>query len=480
MVAEEMPVTATHQSLGPANNSPMLAEDPNEPRFVVMANRLDAPDFSCALHLSGDGGRRWSPASPLPHLPPGAEKCYAPEVAFDRNGVLYYLFVGLAGRGNEPMGVFLASSSDRGRSFSVPRQILGPLNFSVRMSIDRDLGAAGRIHLVWIKATADPPLGGFSPTSNPILAAWSDDGGRNFSEPVQVNDHFRSRVVAPALALGANGAVHVAYYDLRDDAVDYQGLQGPVWEENWSLVLATSTDKGKTFGRGQSVDEDIVPPERVMLVFTMAPPALAVRGDRLCIAWPDARHGDPDVIARCSQGPGRTWSPPVRVNDDKPGNGVSQLLPRLAFAPDGRLDALFYDRRVVPGNFVNNAFFTYSADGGTTWKPNTRLTRYGSDSRVGQQYTNPAAEGMVEFGSRLGLLARDGSVLAAWADTRNSRPDTTTQDIFTTVVSVPTSNRTTSRPIIMWSAPVALGGALGLLAVRRKRRRAAARGEGAG
>lgn len=47
-----------------------------------------------ALHVSGDGGRSWAPIDPVPELPVGAEKCYGPEVAFDRNGVLHYLFVG--------------------------------------------------------------------------------------------------------------------------------------------------------------------------------------------------------------------------------------------------------------------------------------------------------------------------------------------------------------------------------------------------
>lgn len=370
-------------------------------------------------------------------------------------------------------GVFLTTSTDRGRSFSTPRQVLGPHNYSVRMAIDHDAGSAGRVHLVWIRATSDPPLGGFGPPTNPIMAAWSDDGGNTFSEPVQVSDPDRERVVAPALALSPGGKVHVAYYDLQDDAVDYQGLAGPVWEGNWSIVLARSTDRGRTFGQGHLVDDDIVPPERVILIFTMAPPALAVNDDRICLAWPDGRHGDPDVMSRCSPQPGRAWSDLRRVNDDKTGNGVSQLMPRLAFAPGGRLDALFYDRRIVPGNFVNDAFFAYSTDGGATWAANVRLTRFGSDSRVGQQYATPAAEGLVEFGSRLGLLSRDDSAVAAWADTRNSRPDTTTQDIFTTIVTIPASETDEGSPALMLGAAglVAMAGGAALVATRIRRRR---------
>lgn len=470
-VGIEVPVTAMDQSLGPGNNSPTLLADPDDPSFVVMANRLDAPDFSCALHVSGDGGQSWGPVDPVPELPEGAEKCYAPEVAFDRNGVLHYLFVGLHTAGNLPMGAFLTTSADRGRTFTSPRRVLGPLNFAVRMALDPDLGDHGRLHLVWIKANSDPPLGGFPPPPNPILTAHSNDGGRTFSEPVQVNDPDRSRVVAPALALGTDHRVHVAYYDLEDDAVDYQGLEGPVWEGTWSVVLATSADGGRRFGKGSVVDSSVTPSERVMLIFTMTPPALAVHDDQACVAWTDARRGDPDVFARCSEDGGRRWDQPRRLNDDKVGNGLNQYMPRLAFSPEGRLDAIFYDRRREPRNVLNYVFFTFSTDLGRSWAPNVRLTRHASSSRVGQRYANVSAEGQVEFGSRLGLVSGNRSAVAAWADTRNSRPDTAGQDIFTTVVALPSAGRDRSAASTALAALLVVAGVVSLVGGWRTIRR---------
>ncbi|MDP9442397.1 MAG: glycoside hydrolase, partial [Actinomycetota bacterium] len=263
-VGREMPATAVDLSRAPSHNSPLLVADPREPRFVALAHRIDAPDFGCALQLSGDGGRTWVPANPVPKLPAGAEKCYAPEVAFDGNGVLYYLFVGLAGRGNEPMGVYLTRSTNRGRTFAAPREVLGPFNFGVRMAVDPGTGRQGRLHLVWLHATSDPGLGAFGPPPNPIMAAYSDDGGRTFSKPFQVSDPERQRVVAPALALGPEREVYVAYYDLGADARDYHNLEGPVWEGTWSIVVARSSGSGRDFERGVLVDDAIVPPERPM------------------------------------------------------------------------------------------------------------------------------------------------------------------------------------------------------------------------
>ncbi len=433
-VQPERPATPMDRVAANAYNSPLLVADPNDERLVVMAHRLDAPGFGCALQVSGDGGRGWVPAVPVPELPEGSHSCYNPEVAFGPDGTLYYLFVGLTGAGNEPMGVFLTTSTDRAQSFTPPRQVLGPLNFSVRMAVDRDVGGEGRIHLAWLHATSDPPLGGFGPPPNPILAAHSDDGGETFSEPIQVSDPERLRAVAPALALGPDGSVHVAYYDLGDDAVDYQGLEGAVYQDTWSVVLASSSDQGASFAPGVVVDDAVVPTERVMLIFTMAPPALVV-GERTCVAWTDGRHGDPDALARCSDD-GTRFGEARRLNDDPMGNGLSQYQPRLSLAPGGRLDAVFYDRRASLQNINNDVSFTYSTDGGQTFAANMTLNQGGSSLiTIGPEYAIPSAQGQVEFGSRMGLLSLRDSALAAWTDTRNSLELTTDQDILTTSVA---------------------------------------------
>lgn len=431
-VLPDLPVTPANALVATANNSPTLAADPTESRFVAMANRLDAPDFGCALQLSGDSGRTWITAQPVPTLPEGAEKCYAPEIAFDRKGKLYYLFVGLAGRGNAPMGVYLATSLDRGRTFGTPWQVLGPSKFGVRMALDPSMGKLGRIHLAWIDVANGPALGGFSTGPNPIVAAHSDDGGRSFSPPLRVSSPSRPRVVAPALALGPHHRVHIAYYDLGDDARDYQGLQGPTWDGTWSVILSTSVDGGSTFRREVVVNDAVRTAERAMLIFTMPPPSLvALEGSRVCVAWTDARHGDPDALLRCSDWPSIAWEPVRRVNDDPEGNGLSQSLPRLG-SSGGVLDVIFNDRRLDIHNGRNDVYYAYSPDGGRTFEPNVRLTRDDSKVSIGPRYGVESAKGKTEFGSRLGILATPSGVVAVWTDTRNSLGGSSSQDLFAT------------------------------------------------
>lgn len=467
--APEVPATANLLQKPQSSNSPMLAVDPTEERFVALANRIDAPDFGCALQISGDGGGTWIPAGPVPKLPTGAEKCYAPEVAFGADGTLYYLFVGLAGTGNTPMGVFLTTSSDRARSFTPPRKLLGPNNFAVRMAVDRSRGRSGRLHLVWLKANAAPGLGSLPAPPNPIVSAYSDDGGRTLSEPVQVSDPRRQMVVAPALALGPDHAVHVIYYDLGRDARDYHGLEGPTWEEDWSLVLASSGDGGRRFGKGRVVDDGVVPPERVMLIFTMPPAALAADDSgRLFAAWHDARNGDWDVFLRRSDDGGATWAAPRRLNDDRVRNGRHQYQPRLGVA-GGRVDAIFYDRRDDPDNVRNDVRFTFSTDRGETFSPTIDLTTASSDTRVGQSYAGPAAAGLVEFGSRTGLMSMARRAVAAWTDTRNAVVPRQ-QDVFSTVVQVPSIDDGGGRTAVRIGVAVAAVALLVIAGVVRRRR----------
>ncbi|PLS76770.1 MAG: hypothetical protein CYG61_00385 [Actinobacteria bacterium] len=310
------------------------------------------------------------------------------------------------------------------------------------------------------------------PLPNPILAAYSDDGGKTFSEPTQVNDGDHRRVLGPALTVGPDHEVHVAYYDLGDDVRDYQGLEGPTYEGTWSVVLATSTNRGKSFGRGIAVDDGVVPSSRIMLVFTMPPPALVAGPGRACLGWTDARFGDDDALLRCSSNQGRNWGPLRRINDDPRGNGASQYLPRLALAPDGRIDAVFYDRKVDASNLAASVSYTYSTDA-KRFAPTVALAHEAFDTRIGQQYEGPAAEGLVEFGSRIALLSRPRGAVAAWADTRNSSELTTAQDIFATEIQLRYTDANPGWARVLGAVLVPAGVAALSLAVRRRRSPAA-------
>lgn len=451
-VAVDAPVTAMDQRQEPVNTSPVLTIDPGDARLLVAANRRDAPGPSCALHVSHDGGRRWLPALAAPKLPEGANGCYAPQVVFGPDRVLYVVFVALSGPEAAPMGVYLATSTDQARSFSPTQAATGPGAVMATVAIDPTVGAKGRLHVVWVQANAPPPPHGLPPPPNPIMASFSDDGGRRFSTPVAVSDAQRQRVVAPVLAIGGGRAVHVAYYDLGDDEVDYRGLDGPVWQGQWSLVVATSSDGGSHFAPGVGAEPAVVPPERVRDVFSFPLPALAAdQSGNVYAAWHDARNGDWDVFVRHSADGGRSWGPPRRLNNDALGNGRNQYAVRLAAGRRGRLDAVFYDRSEDPANRHSQVVYSSSTDQGLTFARPVRLT------------SQPSA-GVT--GDRLALVEDGSSVVAAWADTRNATSTSPgVQDIFAAKVSLPQATR---RP---WGVLVAAAvSAVGLALLMRRRR----------
>jgi hypothetical protein len=408
-----------------AHNSPTVVQNAADPAELAIANRIDSPRYSCALHLSSDGGSTWSQL-PIP-APQGEEpKCYAPDVAFGADGVLYLSFVTLKGRGNVPNAVWLSRLEEGDRALSTPRKVLGPLSFQVRLVADPV--ARGRIYLTWLQAS-DVALFRFTETGNPLRVTRSDDGGRTWRSPVRVSDPRRARVVAPSPAIGPGGELYVAYLDLGQDRLDYEGLHrgrgGSPFAGRWQLVLARSRDGGTSWAESV-VERRLVPTER-FIAFIPPFPSVAVDAGsgRLYAGFQDGREGDADVMVwSLPQGESR-WKGPIRVNDNRTGDGTSQYLPKLAVAPDGRVDVLYYDRRSDRRNVTTEVSLQSSFDGGESFGPRLRVSDRGFDSRVGFG----SERGIPDLGSRLGLLSTDSNALAVWTDTRAGTRASRKQDL---------------------------------------------------
>ena len=414
-----------------AHNSPTAARSPVDGARLAVANRLDQPSFSCALHLSSDSGATWSQL-PVP-APTGEEpKCFAPDVAYGADGTLHLSFVTLRGRGNVPHAVWTSALRPGARALSTPVRAGGPLSFQVRLSADPVV--PGRLYLTWLQA-ADVGLLRFTGPGNPIRFARSDDGGRSWRPPSRVSGAARGRVVAASLARGPGRGLYVLYLDLGGDRLDYEGGHdgrgGPPYPGPWRLVLSRSLDGGATWE--ENVVDEIVPTER-FLAFLPPFPSLAIdrRRDVLYAAFHDGRLGDADVRVWSSADRGATWSEPRRVNDTPVRDRSAQYLPRLALAENGRLDVLYYDRRSDPRNAMNDVSLQSSFDGGRTFTDSLRLTDRPFSSRIGFG----SERGMPDLGSRLGLVSGDTRALAVWTDTRAGGKVPGKQDLTRAVVAV--------------------------------------------
>lgn len=411
-----------------AHNSPTVVANPRRPVNVVVANRIDTPRFSCALHVSFDGGANWR-QTPIPVPPAEEPKCYAPDAAFASDGTLYVSFVTLKGRGNVPHAVWVAHSKDGGRTVSRPVKARGPLAFQVRLLADPAI--PGRLYMSWLQGSEVAQYA-FPRTGNPIYTARSDDGGRSWSAPGRVSAPARERVIAPSTALGPDG-LYVLYVDIGDDKLDYGGAHGgrggAPYSGTWQLVLARSRDGGASWAE-TVVEPRLVPTQR-FIVFIPPFPSLAIdRGSgRIYAAFHDGRLGDPDVRLWSSANGGQSWRS-VRVNDTPERDRTAQYLPKLAVAPNGRLDVVYYDRRDDRRNLRTEVSLQSSVDGAHSFSRRLRLSERPFDPRVGFGIER----GLPDLGSRLGLLSTSTHALAVWTDTRAGTQISRKQDLGSQLV----------------------------------------------
>lgn len=406
-----------------ANNSPTLARNPRRPDNLVVGHRVDRPRFSASLQWSDNAGATWHPTA-LP-LPPEDDRPYAPDVVFGPDGTLYVLYVNLQGVGNDPENLWLATSTDGGRTLSAPVRVGGPLTFQARIAVD----AEGTIFVTWMAVEDVGTLSILGPTR--IVAVRSTDGGATFSEPRVISDEARERVGAAEPVIDSEGDLVVVYQDFKDDRRDFENLEGPPWEEPFALVVTRSDDGGRSFGPGREFESGLVPVRR-FLVYLPELPSVAAGPDRsIYVAWSDGRNGDEDVFLRRSGDGGRTWAEPVRVHDNPVGDGTTQHLPAVDVDADGRVSVAFLDRRHDPDDVMSHTYMATSSDGGRSFT-DVRLSSGAFDTRVGPM-TAPHLG--VDLGSRIGISSVPGQAVAVWTDTRLGSEDTGRQDIAAATVT---------------------------------------------
>ncbi len=433
-------VFVNREGLIDVSNSPTVAANPARKGNVVVTYRMDRPGYSAFLAYSFNGGETWEQTIlPLPSgitvctASPKGEPCpFAPDAAFAPDGTLYVTYVNLVGNGNRPDNLWISTSTDGGRTLSLPTKIAGPLTFQASVTVD----PRGPVYVTWLQASevgflrfADPPPR--------ILMARSDDQGRTFTAPVPVSDPQRQRVVAPSTVVDSNGQLVVMYEDLKNNRRDFENQPGPAAELPFSLVVTRSTDGGRTFAPGEEFETEMVATRR-FLPFLPELPQLAESSDgRLFATWSDGRDGDDDVFLRTSSDAGQTWTPARKVNDNG-SDGTAQFLPNVAVGPGDRVSILFLDGRNDPGKKeMLDAYLATSTDGGKSFD-NIRLsTKSFNGTEVGPTF---GPDYGIDFGTRLGLDHVDGTIFASWVDTSAGTPATGRQDVNSTAVKLPGSS----------------------------------------
>jgi hypothetical protein len=112
----------------------------------------------------------------------------------------------------------------------------------------------------------------------------------------------------------------------------------------------------------------------------------------LCSVLPVGRSTTDVMFVRSTDG-GLTFSPPVRINDDGLTNKW-HWFGTFSVAPNGRLDAVWYDSRNAANNTDSQLFYSYSTDAGVTWSSNVPVSSafnpfegYPNQNKIGDYIT---------------------------------------------------------------------------------------------
>jgi hypothetical protein len=108
---------------------------------------------------------------------------------------------------------------------------------------------------------------------------------------------------------------------------------------------------------------------------------------------PPGRNTTDVMFVRSTDG-GLTFSAPHRINDDPVNPSKWHWFGTFSVAPNGRLDAVWYDTRNAANNTDSQLFYSYSTDGGVTWSPNVAVSAafnpfegYPNQNKIGDYIT---------------------------------------------------------------------------------------------
>ncbi len=337
--------------LGDAANEPSLVIDPTNPfRMAIGWRQFDtiASNFRQAGNaFSLDGGENWDNQLPI------EQGIFRSDPVLDADSEGNFQYNSLTVNGNTYSCQVFKSDAGSNTWGNAVSAYGGDKQW---MTIDRTGTATnGNIYAFW-KTSISSCSGGFT---------RSLDGGQTYLPCEQlVDDPTRGTlVVGPTGELFACGGNSNGFVVLKSNTPG--DVSNPL---NWDMVQ--QVDMGGDLALYDGPNPGGLLGQAWIDVDNSGDSA---QGSVYLLASVNTGADPSDIILNRSTDGGLTWGTPIRINDDEIG-GNWQWFGSLSVAPNGRLDATWFDTRDNPGTYLSRLYYSYSTDGGLSWSPNEGLS----------------------------------------------------------------------------------------------------------
>ena len=399
-ISRQVNVNALGQNIaGDAANESSICIDPTNPlRIAIGWRQFDTTNSSfrqSGVAYTSNGGLNWTFPG---NLDPGTFRS-DPVLASDANGVFYFLGI----TNDSTFACDLLRSTNGGATWQPGNSALG--GDKEWMAIDTTSGPGrGNIYQVW------SPFYNVYNNLNQLFTR-STDSGNNWMPAISLPHlpYFGT------LAIGPNGevysfgtAIDVAPFWINRSSDATNGLTAP------TMDVSTAVDLGGplVFGLSGINPGGLLGQAWVAVDCSTG----STRGNvyALCSVTNDPGNLVNVMFSRSTDG-GRTWSVPLRINDDSPAQHAAHWFGTLAVAPNGRIDVCWNDTRHSPDNSLSELYYSWSDDGGLTWAANRPLS-----PPFNQSLGYPQQQKMGDY---IGMVSLNEGACIAYAATFNGEED---------------------------------------------------------
>jgi len=290
---------------------------------------------------------------------------------------------------------------------------------------------------------------GINCSGNGVQFQRSTDGGITWQAPILIP----SEPTDGTLDVDTNGNVFVGgegfspFYCVRSSNAQL-GNQTPIFDQTTQVDLGGELVFGGAINPGGLAGMSFLAIDRsggptnnnIYMLASVVPPG---------------RSTTDVMFARSTDG-GVTFSAPQKVNDDPVNPNKWHWFGTFAVAPNGRLDAVWYDTRNAANNTDSQLFYSWSTDAGVTWAPNVAVSApfnpfegYPNQSKIGDYITivsdntggNVAYSATFNFNPNLGQHEEDVYYVRVFPGGQGATP-TPTATASPTPTATPTATAT--------------------------------------